>query len=121
MAQDELRGEASSSDNHVHAVLDSTGRLSELRLEPELLRRGRDGTVLDSTTLASRIRDTINMAYDDLVAKLAEKQNKEMAELADELTETTAGVSRSLGDLSLDIHQSMRDLGLDLPPPPSFR
>ncbi|MDQ3578333.1 MAG: YbaB/EbfC family nucleoid-associated protein [Actinomycetota bacterium] len=114
MAEPRVIGTADSDDGQIHAVLDAQGRLRQLHLAPELLRRG---TGLDSTTLADRIRDTVNAAYDDLVEKLTEHNSKEMADLTEGLERTVADVERSLDSIATDIRRRMYDDGTETPPP----
>ncbi|MEY8040055.1 YbaB/EbfC family nucleoid-associated protein [Saccharopolyspora cebuensis] len=118
---EDLTGTARSDDGLVTAELDAEGRLQRLSLDPELLRRGRNGPVLDTTTLADRITAVVNAAYDDLVQKLSARNSEQLAAFTNELQAATSAVERSLDDLGTNLQRSMRELGSNPPPMPDLR
>ncbi|MGH3913635.1 MAG: YbaB/EbfC family nucleoid-associated protein [Pseudonocardiaceae bacterium] len=105
-----LIGTAESEDGRIQAVISQDGRLRELRLAPEVLRRGRDGTVMDSATLADKITRTVNAAMDDLLDRYRQTAPDDFVEVQAQLAATVEDFQRELGQISADITRAKQRL-----------
>jgi DNA-binding protein YbaB len=110
MTSPDMTGSAQSDDGLIRAVLAADGRLRELNLEPEILRRGQRGVTMDSQTLAEKITNTINAAYDDLVEQVAQDAETNLAAVEGDLERTAEDFERALEQISSDIIRAQRRL-----------
>ncbi|MCA1673992.1 MAG: YbaB/EbfC family nucleoid-associated protein [Actinobacteria bacterium] len=105
-----LIGTAESEDGRIQAVISQDGRLRELHLAPEVLSRGRDGTVMDSATLADKITRTVNAAMDDLLDRYRQTAQDDFVEVQAQLAATAEDFQRELGQISADILRAKQRL-----------
>jgi DNA-binding protein YbaB len=103
-------GRGESANGLVHAVVDTGGRLTELRLDPQLRRLGPRGLVMDSEAMAAEIVKAVNNALDDLQQKIRAEASATGDNLASNLDRIAGDFERSLDQLASDIVRAERRL-----------
>ncbi|MEV5748220.1 YbaB/EbfC family nucleoid-associated protein [Actinoallomurus sp. NPDC052308] len=112
----ELKGEAQNKDGHVRVVIESTGMLSELEINPRAMKLG-------SAALAEEIKATVVAAQTDLSQRSQElmqplmgdigrlqqaRSSGALQEVADDLLNGPAAVSRSSDPVAEAVRQFQR-------------
>ncbi|MQA87552.1 MAG: hypothetical protein GEV03_23745 [Streptosporangiales bacterium] len=109
-ASDELAGHGEAANGLVSVTVGSDGRLRTLHLDPQVMRMGQRGPVMDSHTLAAEITTAVNAAIDDLQSKVREGTGDIAGRLEADLDQVTGNFERALEQIDTDIARAHRRL-----------
>ncbi len=103
-------GTGEAANGLIRAIVGADGRVSALSLAPELRRLGPRGPVMDSETLAAEISAAVNIALDDLDAKLRADLGEFGDRLGADLDRIAEDFERALDQVATDIVRAERRL-----------
>jgi DNA-binding protein YbaB len=106
----QLLGHGEAAGGLIRAVVGADGRLTELRLDPELRRIGPGGPVVDSAAMSAQIIDAVNAALDDLETQVRNGLGGIGSRLASDLDRIAEDFERALGQVANDIVRAERRL-----------
>lgn len=99
-------GAGEAAGGRIRAVVAAEGRLTKLKIAPELLRHNQDGTpVMDSATLAAEITAAVNVAIEDVARQAAAGLS---VAAAAELDEVGAAFERSINEITAELERTER-------------
>jgi hypothetical protein len=103
-ADDRLFGVGEAAGGWIRAVV-AEGRLANLELSPQLLRRG-----MDSSTLAVEVTNAVNAALHDLVRQAEVTATPDTAAVTAELDQVSATFARAIDEVTAELERAERRL-----------
>lgn len=110
---DVVSGKGESADGMIRVSVDADGRIDDVHLAPELLRRGPGGTAWDTgdtEAIAGEITVAVNTALDDLANNVRARAGDVFDDLETELSNVTAEFDTAIDQVRKDIEQARKRL-----------